>query len=439
MGKRQWGSARELRSGRWQAAFTGPDGRRFLAVSTFADERSARSWLGRMRDGIDLAARAREPWTVPNDVKVEGRSKRRASSAVAPEDAPSSSNTIEASPATSSSPATPQSVAQRTLRDYAQEWLTHADIRPTTRTRYERLLRRQILDVVIRHNRTGRKQSDTPAWEESREGLGDVVLADLNRAKVQAWWRSLPKAAGSDQPSRSAQQAFALLRTIMYAAMADQDEKDQVITSNPCANIAGAGKPSERRGLNGRTVTFATVLQLADAMPQDLRLAVLLAGQCALRSGEIRALRRSDIEIRNGVTLLHVQRSVVRAGRELSESAPKTRASVRRVPVPKEIVGDLSAHLEQWAEPGEHGLLFHRSDGQFVTDQRLRAAWLAACEQVGVTGLWLHDLRHVSLTAAAQRGATVAELMALAGHTTPTMALRYQEAEDDRLIRLMGA
>jgi integrase len=48
-----------------------------------------------------------------------------------------------------------------------------------------------------------------------------------------------------------------------------------------------------------------------------------------------------------------------------------------------------------------------------------------------VVGLHFHDLRHTGATLAAALGATVRELMARLGHTTPTVALRYQHATAD--------
>ena len=55
---------------------------------------------------------------------------------------------------------------------------------------------------------------------------------------------------------------------------------------------------------------------------------------------------------------------------------------------------------------------------------------------LGLPGLHFHDLRGSGATWAATAGATVRELMSRLGHTTPTVALRYQHAtlERDRAI-----
>jgi hypothetical protein len=50
----------------------------------------------------------------------------------------------------------------------------------------------------------------------------------------------------------------------------------------------------------------------------------------------------------------------------------------------------------------------------------------------------LHDCRHAGLTLAAQSGATLRELMALGGHSTPRAALIYQKASRDRAAEVAG-
>jgi integrase len=60
----------------------------------------------------------------------------------------------------------------------------------------------------------------------------------------------------------------------------------------------------------------------------------------------------------------------------------------------------------------------------------------------GITGLHFHDLRGSGATWAATTGATVRELMGRLGHTTPTMALRYQHAtleRDTAIAERLGA
>ena len=56
----------------------------------------------------------------------------------------------------------------------------------------------------------------------------------------------------------------------------------------------------------------------------------------------------------------------------------------------------------------------------------------AAREAAGRPDLRFHDLRHSGAVLAASTGATIAELMARLGHSTPAAAMRYQHAAQGR-------
>jgi hypothetical protein len=55
-----------------------------------------------------------------------------------------------------------------------------------------------------------------------------------------------------------------------------------------------------------------------------------------------------------------------------------------------------------------------------------------ARKKAGREDLRFHDLRHTGAVLAASTGATLAELMARLGHSTPAAAMRYQHAAHDR-------
>jgi integrase len=62
----------------------------------------------------------------------------------------------------------------------------------------------------------------------------------------------------------------------------------------------------------------------------------------------------------------------------------------------------------------------------------LYAVWYPAREAAGRPDLKFHHLRHTGAILAAVSGATLKELMARLGHSTPSAALLYQHAAADR-------
>ena len=63
---REFGSVRQLKSGRWQARYRAPDGRRLAAATTFTTKRVASAWLADVRDDIE-----RGRWKSPEQIAAE--------------------------------------------------------------------------------------------------------------------------------------------------------------------------------------------------------------------------------------------------------------------------------------------------------------------------------------------------------------------------------
>jgi integrase len=108
---------------------------------------------------------------------------------------------------------------------------------------------------------------------------------------------------------------------------------------------------------------------------------------------------------------------------EVRITEAKSRAGNRTVTFPAEIVPDLRAHLAVYAAPGRSGLVFAGPKGGRLYRGNFNRPWRAACVAAGVPDAHFHDLRHPGGTAAATTGATIKELMARLGHSSPRAAM----------------
>jgi integrase len=247
--------------------------------------------------------------------------------------------------------------------------------------------------------------------------LGGVPLAALTPSVVAAWHAKL-----ATEHKTTAAKAYRLLSQIMRAAVADR-----MLGSNPCQVKGGGVENAAERPI----ASVAEVAALADAMPEHLRVAVLLASWCQLRRAELLGLRRRDVDLLHGTLSVAVTRTKTMAG-EMIEKAPKSEAGRRTVAIPSNVVPALTAHLERYVGSDPDSAVIVGEKGGRLLPQVLSASWSKAREKVGRTDLRLHDLRHAGLTWAAATGATIAELMRRAGHGSPAAALRYQHATEDR-------
>jgi integrase len=77
-------------------------------------------------------------------------------------------------------------------------------------------------------------------------------------------------------------------------------------------------------------------------------------------------------------------------------------------------------------------LLFPNDNNGHLQPSTLSRHWYKARHSIGRDDLRFHDLRHSGAVLAAATGASLAELMARLGHSTPQAAMRYQHAAQGR-------
>ena len=429
-----FGTVAALPSGRWRVRYTGPDGRKYSAPTTFDSRREAEAWLiGAQADVL------RGTW----------------------------------SPATTTAPVT--------LGEYLPTYFGVASqrLRPSTLGLYDRLADRFLaVPVGLTGNRVALSTVPLAAlttplvrdWfnalcvqleHSTARQAPNVSAHDRRRHPARAWATSvgmdvpptgrLPRrvlaawqAAGSPMPQTltapgdgprpgrtQAAQAYRLLRAVLSQAV-----EDGLIDRNP-AHVRGAGvtHPAERHPL-----TPAEVAALADAIAPHVRAAVLLAAYSGLRPGEVFALRRRDFSLAAQVPTVSVERTQTRTrDRRPAIGAPKTTAGRRTVTLPASVADAVARHLATYTGPDPDALAFSNASGTPVGASDRSRLIAPAREVIGRRDVTWHHLRHTGATLAAQAGATLAELQARIGHASPAAAMIYQHAAQARDAEIAAA
>jgi integrase len=288
---------------------------------------------------------------------------------------------------------------QITFGVYADRWLTNRQvagrpIKARTREHYQNILD----DYLI-------------------ETFGNRQLAAIKPKDIRAWY----EATLTDKPTMRSH-AYSLLRTVMGSAVVDE-----LIGANPC-RIVGAGRAKRVHKI--RPASVEELATLTAAMPERLRLMVTLASWCALRFGETVELRRGDVDLSQ--ELIRVRRAAVRTKGAYTITTPKSDASVRDVAIPPHIIPLIEAHLAKFVDSKRDSLLFPNENDGHLQPSTLYRHWYKARTAADREDLRWHDLRHSGAVLAAATGASLAELMARLGHSTPQAAMRYQHAAKGR-------
>jgi len=178
---------------------------------------------------------------------------------------------------------------------------------------------------------------------------------------------------------------------------------------------------------------------IVTAMPERLRLMVLLAAWCAMRYGEIAALRRCDIDMRSGV--VRIRHAVTWLGGTAVLGTPKSDAGTRDVAIPPHVLPAVREHLRNMPVTGKDALLFPTASDprKHMPAARIFKPFSRAREAAGRPDLRFHDLRHTGAVYATMSGASLAEVMARLGHSTPAAAMRYQHAARGRDAQIAEA
>lgn len=248
----------------------------------------------------------------------------------------------------------------------------------------------------------------------------EVSLTEINR-----WRSSLDPATESTNAA-----AYRQLRSVLQAA--EEELIDRVppkIRGASIARVKNVAVPA----------TLDELAVIVDAMPERLKLFIVLAAFVGLREGDLLELRCSDVD---GVTgRIDVTRKVdkdanpsvpgarPRCGRPIS--SPKTAKSVRS-PRPAAVPLDApeAPARAQRRRPDRSAFPGDRTDHMSV--RFLMDRYRPAREKPGCPDPTIHHRRHTALTLAGQHGATGAELQARAGHASQSAMAIYQHATLDR-------
>jgi integrase len=407
-GHRRFGWVRKLPSGRYQASYLGPDGKRKYAPETYERKGEAERFLSLVEVQM-----MQGQWIDPERAKVK-------------------------------------------LGVYAAKWIKErAGLRPRTVELYERLLRNHIgpylgavsvgdiTTSMVREWRTALLDSGVSASVTAKAYrlLRAVLMTATEEDGMLARNPCRIKGAGDESPEE---------RPVL--TLGQVFELAELLGRHPVGNIRKmpSGEFQLRyRLVDGGTRAFPQYLPDRKAAERVLwnlavegyaavehddryRALVFLATFASLRWGEVVALVRRDIDLEAGAVSVRRQYLELDTG-DLVIGPPKSRAGRRTVSFPAGIVPLIREHLRAHVPDDPSALVFAGPNGGVLRRGNFRRAsrWPLAVETLGLPNLHFHDLRHTGNTLAAQSGASLRDLMDRMGHDSVRAAMIYQHATSE--------
>lgn len=272
------------------------------------------------------------------------------------------------------------------FREYAEQWRASQVHRPSTAAHVETMLRRHAYPT-----------------------FGDKPLAAILPSDVQAW---VARLSATLAPSTVAV-VHGLVSGVFRSAV-----RDRKVASSPCEGTR-LPKASPKRVTPLPLETLDAIVAKA---PEQWRAAVVLAASTGMRQGEVLGLTVDRIDFLRRVVKVDRQLVTV-AGRTPFLAPPKTRSSVRDIPLPQVAVDALADHIARtrpaavpltWETPERVAevsveLLF-TDRGEPWSRQQFGRAWRA------VTTADFHELRHLYASLLIRHGESVKTVQARLGH-----------------------
>lgn len=351
-----------------------------------------------------------------------------------------------------------------TVGDLLTDWLGTLDVKPSTKRRYDQIVRYQLRPV-----------------------FGGYPLGELRASDIRRGLQELHRGTAGRKPlsARSVSHCRAVLRTALGLAVADQR-----IASNPAVGKHAAGPEipdaePEYLDLEAVKRMLAVVPSLApDASPAEVaaqvgaldavdRLGALyvLATFTGLRQGELLGLRWQDVDLEAG--LIHVRHSLQRdASGRLVLGATKTKGSKRPLPIPTDgpahralvahrarMIAEHSLMLDAWRGAKWTGsrflsgdtwrgpksavdadqLVFTSSHGTPLPGTRVTEHWHRFTDRHGLPTIRFHALRHTMATMLGALRTDPRTVSDLLGHTTTKLLQVYQHVQDTQRVEAVTA
>lgn len=189
-------------------------------------------------------------------------------------------------------------------------------------------------------------------------------------------------------------------------------------------NVAALVDPPTVEDGDMHVLTTAHARVLLDAARGDRWEALYqVALSLGLRQGEILGLRWDDVDLDRRT--LRIAYALQAVDGTLQLVKPKTKRSIRTLPLPSTLVGALDAHRARQADDRrgagerwqEHGLVFATGVGTPIHPRNLVRSFHQLLKRAGLPPMRFHDLRHSCLSLLAAQGVPPRVAMEIAGHS----------------------
>lgn len=252
--------------------------------------------------------------------------------------------------------------------------------------------------------------------------LDDRNIEDIKASDLRLWFASLK----SSLSGKTLKDYRSCLNQIFLLA-----KYDETIKNNPIEYIKSPAV------LKPKILPFTSdevnrILEAAKKYDPKFRMFLQIGFFTGLRTGEILALKKEDVDIKNRLIFVTKTRS------KFGELSPKTQGSIRKVPILDTIYYDLFFYVS--ILNGAYLFVNQYGDPYYDDSSFLKYYWRPLLKELGISYRKLYVMRHTYATNILKNtNLTPYELSKLLGHSSTEMVynryVKFIENETDNFKR----
>ena len=294
-------------------------------------------------------------------------------------------------------------------------------------------VKRKLDTNLISENQYYRTEQTLNVIEKSY--LAQMNIEDINTEQIQTYFNGL-----TDHYSNSSIKKF----HEQFKQAFDYAEKKGYLVKNPMTDFIKPKSRKKDKIVRALTIEeqqlFTEYLLKQNIEDFRYRNVFLIQMYMGLRIGEVLALRKGDIDLKNN--LMNVNRTITtgKNSKPVMGDSTKTYAGIRELPIPKYLLPYIVEQLRK-SNNNKDNLLFVSKEGTLVDGRIANNILKKALSSLGINGISTHSLRHTYGTRNVEAGMRAVALQRLMGHKDISVTLntytsvfnRYKESEMEKV------
>ena len=266
--------------------------------------------------------------------------------------------------------------------------------------------------------------------------LGDIEITQLGRKRIQEFLAKKKKDGNKKQAGLQLSAAsINLMHSILNMALEYACDME-LLETNPCIRLKRVPENGKKVEAFTKDEQYLIEAKIAGSNDRQ-KFGILLCLYTGLRIGELLALEWDDVDLENGI--LSVSKTVYRSkdsngAWRLFVDKPKTKESIRNIPLPRHITEQLQVHRKS----AKTRYVIENKKGERMDIRSYQYQFKILTKRAGVRCLNFHALRHTFATRALECGMDIKTLSEIMGHHNASVTLnRYAHSMLATKIHMM--